>query len=72
MGAAYERDEDTGERLDRNWQDILQELRVIQTGVQLLSGFLLTLPFSAASPSSTRGRSASTWRSSWSPPSRWD
>ena len=46
MGAAYERDEDTGERLDRNWQDILQELRVIQTGVQLLSGFLLTLPFS--------------------------
>src|SRR4051812_9900617 len=25
---------------------MLQELRVVQTGVQLLSGFLLTLPFS--------------------------
>lgn len=47
MGAAYERDEGTADRLDRNWQDILQELRVIQTGVQLLAGFLLTLPFSA-------------------------
>jgi hypothetical protein len=33
------------ERLDRNWTDILQELRVVQTGVQLLTGFLLTLPF---------------------------
>ena len=31
--------------LDRNWADLLQELRVIQTGVQLLTGFLLTLPF---------------------------
>ena len=33
------------ERLDRNWADLLQELRVVQTGVQLLTGFLLTLPF---------------------------
>ena len=33
------------ERLDRNWGDLLQELRVVQTGVQLLTGFLLTLPF---------------------------
>ncbi|HEY5151293.1 MAG TPA: DUF6328 family protein [Mycobacterium sp.] len=33
------------QRLDRNWADLLQELRVIQTGVQLLTGFLLTLPF---------------------------
>jgi hypothetical protein len=33
------------ERADRNWNDILQELRVVQTGVQLLTGFLLTLPF---------------------------
>jgi len=33
------------ERLDRNWVDLLQELRVIQTGVQLLTGFLLILPF---------------------------
>jgi len=41
-----ERDETAAERLDRNWVDLLQELRVVQTGVQLLSGFLLTLPFS--------------------------
>ena len=33
------------QRLDRNWGDIMQELRVVQTGVQLLTGFLLTLPF---------------------------
>jgi hypothetical protein len=33
------------ERLDRNWNDLLQELRVSQTGVQILTGFLLTLPF---------------------------
>lgn len=35
------------QRLDRNWSDLLQELRVVQTGVQLLTGFLLTLPFQA-------------------------
>lgn len=40
-----ERNETTTERLDRNWVDLLQELRVVQTGVQLLTGFLLTLPF---------------------------
>jgi amino acid transporter len=33
------------ERLDRNWVDLLQELRVVQTGVQILTGFLVTLPF---------------------------
>ncbi len=43
--ADEQRDETTAERLDRNWEDVLQELRVVQTGVQLLSGFLLTLPF---------------------------
>jgi len=41
------RDETPLERLDRNWVDLLQELRVVQTGVQLLTGFLLTLPFQA-------------------------
>jgi hypothetical protein len=39
------RDETEDERSDRNWGDILQELRVIQTGTQILTGFLLTLPF---------------------------
>ncbi len=33
------------ERLDRNWNEILQELRVTQTGIQILTGFLLTVPF---------------------------
>ena len=42
------RDETEQEQLDRQWQDQLQELRVMQTGVQLLSGFLLTLPFQGA------------------------
>lgn len=36
-----------GERLDRHWNEILQELRVAQTGVQILTGFLLTVPFQA-------------------------
>ena len=40
-----ERNETPQERLDRKWGDQLQELRVMQTGVQLLAGFLLTLPF---------------------------
>ncbi|OBK11092.1 DUF6328 family protein [Mycobacterium asiaticum] len=40
-----ERGETEQERLDRNWNSLLQELRVVQTGVQLLTGFLLTLPF---------------------------
>jgi hypothetical protein len=39
-------DEDEGERLTRNLNELLQELRVTQTGVQILTGFLLTLPFS--------------------------
>lgn len=40
-----ERDETPAERNDRKWAELLQELRVMQTGVQLLAGFLLTLPF---------------------------
>lgn len=39
------RDESQNERLDRNWAEILQELRVTQTGTQILTGFLLTLAF---------------------------
>ncbi len=42
-----ERHETEAERLDRNWVELLQELRVTQTGIQLLAGFLLTLPFQA-------------------------
>ncbi|MEV0687255.1 DUF6328 family protein [Nocardia sp. NPDC050378] len=39
------RGENTIQRLDRNWASLLQELRVLQTGVQVLTGILLTLPF---------------------------
>ncbi|MFD7309158.1 DUF6328 family protein [Promicromonospora sp. NPDC059942] len=39
------RQESQNERADRNWNELLQELRVMQTGVQILTGFLLTLPF---------------------------
>lgn len=45
LNNAAERDETAAERLDRNWVELLQELRVTQTGIQILSGFLLILPF---------------------------
>jgi hypothetical protein len=41
-----EEDETESQRLTRNLNELLQELRVTQTGVQILTGFLLTLPFS--------------------------
>ncbi|WP_121058111.1 DUF6328 family protein [Microbacterium telephonicum] len=42
------RDETENERADRNWNEILQELRVLQTGTQILTGFLLALAFQPA------------------------
>lgn len=39
------RGESPVQSLDRNWTSLLQELRVVQTGIQLLTGFLLILPF---------------------------
>jgi hypothetical protein len=36
--------ETAAERADRNFGDLLQELRVAQTGVQILFAFLLTMP----------------------------
>ena len=44
---SYGRDESAAERLDRNWNELLQELRVTQTGIQILFAFLLILPFQA-------------------------
>ncbi len=38
------------ERINRNWNEMLQEFRVTQTGVQILTGFLLTLPFQSRFP----------------------
>jgi len=45
MPLARGRRETPDERADRSFVELLQELRVTQTGVQLLTGFLLTLPF---------------------------
>ncbi|NBE55534.1 DUF6328 family protein [Streptomyces boluensis] len=39
------------ERADRNFGELLQELRVTQTGVQILFAFLLTLAFTPRFPS---------------------
>lgn len=42
---AWERNETEAQRIDRNWIELLQELRMIQTGGQVLTGFLLVVPF---------------------------
>ena len=47
------RNETEKQRWDRNFSDLLQELRVAQTGVQILFAFLLTLPFSSGFPKTT-------------------
>ncbi|OMH32513.1 hypothetical protein BGP79_08475 [Tersicoccus sp. Bi-70] len=39
------REETPEQRADRNWNELLQEIRVMQIGVQIITGFLLTLPF---------------------------
>ncbi|MEU1271168.1 DUF6328 family protein [Streptomyces sp. NPDC005799] len=39
------RHETDEERADRKWSDLIQEVRVAQTGVQILFGFLLTVVF---------------------------
>ncbi|XVX20768.1 DUF6328 family protein [Actinomycetota bacterium] len=49
--ASYERDfESRAERFDRQWVELLQELRVTQTGVQILTGFLLAMPLQSRFP----------------------
>jgi hypothetical protein len=45
-GEGYSRDESDAARLDRNYAELLQELRVAQTGVQVLFAFLLGIAFS--------------------------
>jgi hypothetical protein len=44
-GVGDEERETELQRLTRNYNELLQELRVTQTGVQILTGFLLTVPF---------------------------
>jgi hypothetical protein len=41
------RSETETQRADRNLMELLQELRVVALGVQVLFGFLLAIPFSA-------------------------
>jgi Family of unknown function (DUF6328) len=40
-----QREESEAERLDRNYDELLQELRVLQAGMQILFAFLLSLAF---------------------------
>ncbi|WP_327238160.1 DUF6328 family protein [Streptomyces sp. NBC_01317] len=39
------REETANERADRQWSELIQEVRVAQTGVQIMFGFLLTVVF---------------------------
>jgi hypothetical protein len=48
-----DRNETEGQRLDRNLDEMLQELRVAQTGVQILFAFLLTIAFQQRFPEVT-------------------
>jgi hypothetical protein len=45
LEAPDQRDETQAQRDDRNLAELLQELRVASLGVQVLFGFLLSLPF---------------------------
>ncbi len=49
------RDESEAERDDRNLAELLQELRVAGLGVQVLFGFLLSLPFTTRFTRLTHG-----------------
>lgn len=44
------RSETEDERADRMWNELIQEVRVAQTGVQILFGFLLTVVFTPRYP----------------------
>ena len=48
-----DRDESEDEKADRRYNELLQELRVAQTGVQFLFAFLLTLAFTQRFPQIT-------------------
>src|SRR5215210_5832314 len=48
-----ERNETELERCDRHLAELMQEVRVAQTGVQVLFGFLLTVPFTTRFDAST-------------------
>lgn len=45
MTDRYERDESEVQRYDRHWAELLQELRLAQSGTQILFAFLLAIAF---------------------------
>ena len=45
MTTDYTRDETDATRYDRHWVELLQELRLAQTGTQILFAFLLAIAF---------------------------
>ncbi|MFD7324371.1 DUF6328 family protein [Streptomyces sp. NPDC059875] len=49
-GLSRGRHETEEERADRQWGELMQEIRVAQTGVQILFGFLLTVVFTTRFP----------------------
>jgi hypothetical protein len=53
-----ERDESPSQRADRNYSELVQELRVAQTGVQILFAFLLSLTFLEGFPRGDRTHAA--------------
>ncbi|WP_222849741.1 DUF6328 family protein [Trebonia kvetii] len=54
--AGESRDETVAQRDDRNTAELIQELRVVGLGVQVLFGFLLSLPFTARFTKLTAGQ----------------
>jgi hypothetical protein len=50
---SYRRDETTAASAGRRYSELLQELRVTQTGIQVLLGFLFTVVFSNRFPDLT-------------------
>ena len=52
----YDRSEGRAHQLDRNWAEMVQELRVIGTGVQILFAFLLTIAFQARFSDTSAGQ----------------
>ena len=55
-GSPDPRDESEAQRDDRNLAELLQELRVAGLGVQVLFGFLLSLPFTNRFDTISRGQ----------------
>ena len=61
QAAAAGRNETEAERLDRNYGELLQELRVAQVGVQILFASLLTVVFSERFTTISTSSAGRTW-----------